>query len=64
MYEVLRYLKNEIEDAKQRILFETAGNSPELVAQYNYRIGYMHALIQTQEWVKELEAKKMQQDSE
>ena len=64
MYEILRYLKNEIEDAKHRILFETAGNSTELVSQYNYRIGHMHALLQVQDWVKELEAKKMQQDLE
>lgn len=64
MYEILRYLKGEIEATKEQILFKTLGTSPDLVALYNYRAGYLNALMHTQEWVKELEAKKMQQDSE
>jgi hypothetical protein len=64
MYDILRYLKGEIDATKDRILFHTPGTDPDLVAHYNYRIGYLSALIHTQEWVKELEAKKMQQDLE
>lgn len=64
MYDILRHLKNEIEATKEQILFQTLGTSPDLVALYNYRVGYLNALMHTQEWVKDLEAKKMQQDSE
>jgi hypothetical protein len=64
MYEIQRYLRGEIEATKEQILFQTLGTSPDLVALYNYRVGYLNALMHTQEWVKELEAKKMQQDSE
>lgn len=64
MYEILRHLKNEIEHRKEQIMSGLPGPSSELVAQYHYRIGYLHALIQTQDQVKEIEAKKMQQDLE
>lgn len=64
MYEILRYLKGEIEATKEQILFQTLGTSPDLVALYNFRTGYLTALIHTQEWAKAMESKKMRDEPE
>ena len=63
MYEILRYLKAEIEYRKEGITSIRCETS-ELVAKYNYELGFLDALIQTQHWVKDLEAKKMRDDLE
>lgn len=64
MYELLRHLKMEIDATKDQIVFNTLGTSPDLVALYNFRTGYLTALIHTQEWAKAMESKKMRDEPE
>jgi hypothetical protein len=61
-YEISRFLKGEIEHRKDQII-EGLPNA-DLVAQYNYKIGFLHALMQVQDWVKEWEAKRIRIDLE
>lgn len=64
MHDLLRYLKAEIDFRKESITSGIRCQSSELPARYNYELGFLDALIQTQHWVKELEAKKMRVELE
>lgn len=64
MYEILRHLKAEIDHRKEAITSGIRCESSELAARYNYEVGFLDALIQTQHFVKDLEAKKMRDDLE
>ena len=63
-HEILRFLKQEIEYRKDQVISGINAPSSELPAQYHYKIGFIHALTQVQDWVKEWEARKMSEDLE
>lgn len=63
-HELMRYLKVEIEFRKEQITSGIRCQSSELPARYNYELGFLDALIQTQFWLKDHEAKKMNADLE
>lgn len=64
MHELLRYLKSEIDFRKDQITSGIRCQSSELAARYNYELGFLDSLIQTQNWVKEFESKKMRDELE
>lgn len=63
-HDILRHLKGEIEFRKDQIVGGFSCPSSELPAQYNYKVGFLHALMQMQEWVKDWEVKKLRADLE
>jgi hypothetical protein len=60
--EILSFLRAQLDGRADGLASGIPGDAMNLALEYKYHVGIIHGLIMVREWVKDYEAKKLQEE--